>query len=193
MLTHVFGVFSCVRTWVWVWVWVLVFCFGLGLLLSVCAHGLRCVSARARVCAWAGGGAPAGDSIPVSTGLAVLVPLVQPDGTLAPDILHAYVASSQQPDDPACPLFSATGFTGANNTALGNWAGHALASFELDPSLPELAGVRCPCTTLCGVGVGWVRRCEACPGGGAGPRQVPGTAHFAALLPALGFAVHTAR
>lgn len=88
-----------------------------------------------------------GDSIPVSTGLSVLVPLVLPNGTLAPDTLHAYVASGTAPPDPNCPLFQ-TAYLGANNTAVGNWASPPLASFELDPSVPEVEAVAA-CNASC--------------------------------------------
>ena len=47
-----------------------------------------------------------GDVIPVANGVSVLVPLVTPDGSLHPHVLHAYTWSAISPQpDPACPLF----------------------------------------------------------------------------------------
>jgi hypothetical protein len=74
------------------------------------------------------------------------MPLVLPDGvTLAPNVLHAYVGSQgeEPPYDPSCPLFTAAGFSGKDNTALGNYA-EADSWQDYDASLPSLqAAQRC--------------------------------------------------
>jgi hypothetical protein len=85
-----------------------------------------------------------GDSIPVKKTLeggveSALLPLITPDGTIAPFTLHAYASSGSAPpppNDPSCPLYNSSQFWGADNTALGDWNGQYLAQFEIDPALP---------------------------------------------------------
>jgi hypothetical protein len=93
-----------------------------------------------------------GDSIPVADDFGgVLVPRVTDDGAgLIPDVLHAYQLPLGPIPDPGCPLFSnsSSDFTGANNTALGSYSTGFYASYELDPTEPELQAVQ-SCNASC--------------------------------------------
>lgn len=87
-----------------------------------------------------------GDSIPVAYDGRVFVPLVLPDGSVSQTTVHTFVAGA--PPDVSCPLFTATGHLGADNTALGNWASPPLASFELPASTPVVDAARA-CNSSC--------------------------------------------
>ena len=87
-----------------------------------------------------------GDDIPVAYQGRTFTPLVMPDGTLSQTTIHAYLTGTAP--DAGCPLYSPTGYLGANNTALGNWATTPLASYEMSESTSNADAARA-CNASC--------------------------------------------
>ena len=90
-----------------------------------------------------------GDIIPVARGNSVFIPLVTIDGTLSPNIAHAYLSSSTPKPTPltqSCQLYSHDPaiYKLAENVAFMDWNDNFLTQFEIDPTLPEpIAAQQC--------------------------------------------------